>query len=104
MKKVFFAAIAIACAGYTNAQTGTEAATAIGKVETTADDQQKTPIKVEDLPALVKKSLASEAYAEWTAESAFWIDGANPHYEINLTKGNNKTVAHLDKEGNTVKL
>ena len=103
MKKAIFAAIAIASfTGYTNAQTETKTETAIATTTSPADDE-RTPIKLEDLPAAVKKSLASEAFAGWTATSAFSVSGTNPHYEINLMKGEEKMVTRLDKEGNTIK-
>jgi len=98
MKKAIFAAIAIASfTGYTNAQTETKTETAIATTTSPADDE-RTPIKLEDLPAAVKK-----AFAGWTATSAFSVSGTNPHYEINLMKGEEKMVTRLDKEGNTIK-
>ena len=98
MKKVMIAAIALTFAGYTNAATDHVTDTTI-----VASADTRTPIKVEDLPEAVKKSLASSAFEGWTPVSAYQVEGtALAYYEIMLTKEAEKKYIKLDKEGNTV--
>lgn len=98
MKKVIIATIALTFAGYTNATPVNNA-----EITITAEDT-RTPVKLEDLPEAVKKSLASTAFEGWTPAAAYLVEGvASSYYEITLTKDAEKTIAKLDKEGNTVK-
>jgi len=101
MKKAIFAVIAIACAGYTNAQTETTA-TANINVATNVEDQEKTPLKVEELPDAVRKALAGDAYTGWTTAEAFLVKSQKPYYEIKMVRGEEKMVVNLDNEGKKV--
>ena len=103
MKKIIIAAIAFSTVGYASAQ-ATETKTS-AEVATTvsADDQEKrTPVKLEDLPAAVNKTLAGDSYAGWKPSSAVWIDGKVPHYEIQLMRGEEKNTVKLSKEGQPI--
>lgn len=98
MKKIIIAAIALTFGGITNVVSANT-----GNIEITSEDN-RTPIKVEDLPEAVKKSLASTAFEGWTAVSAYLVEGvAGSHYEVTLTKEAEKKTVNFDKEGNTVK-
>lgn len=71
----------------------------------TVKEQGKEPIKPEELPEAVKKTLANAPYDEWETASAFSVttDDGKQYYEINLRKGETDvTIVKLDKEGNPV--
>ena len=98
MKKVIIVAIALTFAGYSNATSVNHRNTLI-----TAEDT-RTPIKIEDLPEAVKKTLSSTAYEGWTAVSAYLVEGTGiSYYEVTMTKDAEKKYVKLDKEGNSVK-
>lgn len=68
-------------------------------------DQGKEPVKPEDLPEPIKKTLADAPYNEWQVTSAFSVtaEDGKQHYEINLKKGEEETTTvKLDKDGNPV--
>lgn len=105
MKKVIIAAIALTFAGYTNAVSAqTQDTTVVSATVVTNGEDTRTPVKIEDLPEAVKKSLASTAYEGWSAVSAYWVEGtAASYYEITMTKEAEKKYIKIDKEGNSVK-
>ncbi len=99
MKKVIIAAIALTFAGYSNAAPVNTPDTNI----VAEAGETRTPIKIEDLPEAVKKSLASSAYEGWTPVAAYAVEGTGAsYYEITVTKEAEKKYVKLDKEGNSV--
>lgn len=116
MKKLMIAAVAFSFAGFASAQTETKAvAETTTSLQANIDDvtpsdtikaseiqDKRTAVKLEDLPAEVKKTLASDTYAGWKATSAVWIDSKVPHYEIQLAKGSEKNVAKIGKDGKPI--
>ncbi len=64
----------------------------------------KTPVKVEELPDAVKRSLDSEIYIGWKAEKAFLIKGDSPYYEISVkNEAGESKILLLDEAGSPVK-
>jgi hypothetical protein len=65
---------------------------------------EKKPVKVEELPDAVKAALAGDEYKEWKAEEAFHVKPAagSEHYEIKLKKGEEAKTVKLDKDGKVV--
>lgn len=106
MKKVIIAAIALTFAGYSNAApvNTPDTNTVVSTTDTlVASADTRTPVKVEDLPEAVKKSLASSAFEGWSPVAAYWVEGtAVSYYEITVTKEAEKKYVKLDKEGNSV--
>lgn len=103
MKKLIIAAIAFSSVGYASAQATETKATEQAQTAVVADEQDKrTPVKLEELPEGVKKTLASDSYAGWSASSAVWVDGKMPHYEITLMRGQEKNMVKLNKEGQPI--
>ncbi len=103
MKKLIIAAIAFSSVSYASAQATETKTTAEAQTTVAADEQDKrTPVKLEELPAAVKKTLSSDSYAGWTASSAVWVDGKMPHYEITLMRGEEKNTVKLSKEGQPI--
>lgn len=102
MKKAFIAAVVLSFAGYTNATTMT-ATTGDTTVVVAANEETRTPVKVEDLPDAVKATLATDSFKDWKATEAFWVENEAPHFEVHLLKGEEKTVVKLNKEGQSVK-
>ena len=112
------AAIAFSFAGFASAQAGEQKAlaeNATSVADTVAVDiavpsdtlkaevqDKRTNVKVEDLPAAVQKTLASDTYAGWKATSAVWVDSKMPHYEIQVVKGTEKNVVKISKDGTPI--
>lgn len=107
MKKLFLSAAAILTLGLgVQAQTETQLNnTATGEeIVMNSENQEKVPVKLEELPDGVKKALASESYAGWKAETAFLIKGDSPYYEINVkNEAGEAATLSLDETGAPVK-
>lgn len=65
---------------------------------------EKKPVKVEELPDAVKAALTGDDYKEWKAEKAFQVKSAtgSEYYEIELKKGEEAKTVKLDKDGKVV--
>lgn len=63
------------------------------------DDNTKTPVKIDELPEGVKKTLATDAYKGWTASEAFLVKGKTEYYEITVKKEAEVKTVKLNKEG-----
>ncbi|MES2689288.1 MAG: hypothetical protein V4658_02730 [Bacteroidota bacterium] len=63
------------------------------------DDNTKSPVKIEDLPEAVKKTLAADAYKGWAASEAFLVQGKAEYYEIIVKKEAEVKTLKLNKEG-----
>lgn len=63
------------------------------------DDNAKSPVKIEELPEAVKKTLATDAYKGWTASEAFLVQGKTEYYEIIVKKEAEVKTVKLNKEG-----
>lgn len=69
--------------------------------------KDRTPVKAEDLPEAIRKTLASEAYKGWAiAEAALVNDAVEPdgtvgigHYEVSLTKDKEKRIVKFKADG-----
>lgn len=118
MKKVVIAAFTLVTLGAVsaNAQTTTPAAqteqtapatqtTPPAQTESTATSDDKTAVKLEELPEAVKTTLASPSLKAWTATEAFLVKTADgkEYYAINVKKDNETGSIQLDKEGKPVK-
>lgn len=66
--------------------------------------QEKVAVKPEDFPEPVKTTLAGDAFAGWTASSAFLVtkQDNSQYYEITLKKGTETATINLDKDGKKV--
>lgn len=96
MKKVLVAAIAIAFTGISFAQDEVAVKTA---VEVKEGAEKKVEVKLEELPAAVKETLASDNFKEMKAEKAFLVEGDAKYYEIILAKGEERVVVKINEEG-----
>jgi hypothetical protein len=101
MKRLFIAGIAVAVTTTTFASS---AVTTSGTFVTIVkDEREKTPVKLEDLPAAVKKSLAGSDYDGWKPVTAYWVKSEKTSfYEIELTKGEEKKTVNLTPEGTRI--
>ncbi len=103
MKKIMFATLLSVVALSLNA--GNSLAGMVTKPTSAkmVGDDEKKPIKKEDLPEPVKMTLASPDYQGWEITAAFSVkkDDAE-YYEIKLKKGDKIITAKLDKEGKKV--
>lgn len=103
MKKTIIAAIALTFAGFTQAAPLDVPDTNVVLAANNEEDT-RVPVKLEELPENVKKTLAGDAYKGWTPASAFWVETkSSSYFEIELLKGDDKTFAKIDKQGQIVK-
>lgn len=100
MKKIVLATLFLASISFVSVNAQPSATQ-----ETVATAQaDETPVKPENLPEAVKKTLASEAYASWTVSAASLVsDGGNEYFKVDLVNGDQKQTVKLDKEGQIVK-
>ncbi len=104
MKKFIIAAIAITTTVFANAQAETE----INKAQATeiadANNPDRVKIKLEELPAPVRKVLTDSAYMEWTAKQAYIVKAEKPYYEVELANktGELRTVK-FNEDGTVIK-
>jgi hypothetical protein len=98
MKRLFIAAIAVTITTTTFASI---AATTSGtSVTTVREEREKTPVKLEELPAPVQKSLQSPDFDGWKPVTAYWVKTEkSSFYEIELTRGEEKKTVNLTAEG-----
>ncbi len=62
-------------------------------------EQEKTPVKVEELPEAVKNAIAGSDYKGWTVKTAYVLKGVKDIYEITFVKGQEITTANFSKDG-----
>ncbi|WP_207431322.1 hypothetical protein [Sabulibacter ruber] len=107
MKKVILSAFGLFVFATVSANAQTQTAqTAQTKPAATAAQDNKTPVKVEELPEAVKTALTSDAgLKEWTPTTAYLVKDAagKEYYTIEMKKGEEKGAIKLDKDGNQVK-
>lgn len=67
-------------------------------------NQDKVPVKPEDLPAAVKATINSEAFAGWKVVEAFLVTGDDKtqYYDLSVMKGKETARVKLDKNGRNV--
>ena len=102
MKKVILSAAFIAIAGLTAANAKSIYTTPVSYAAVQDSTQAKT-VKLEDLPAPVKTTLAADAYKDWTPASATIVktkDGE--HYAVIVKKGQEQAVLKIDATGKVI--
>ncbi|MNJ86245.1 hypothetical protein D3C87_37360 [compost metagenome] len=94
MKKLIIAAIAITTSVFANAQADTTQAQAAKEIAANNENPDRVKIKLEELPAAVRKVLTDSAYQGWTAKQAYIVKAEKPFYEVELanTTGELRTV------------
>ena len=63
-------------------------------------EDQRIPVKPEELPEPVKKLLTDEQYKDWKVSEAYMVQEERKIYEITLSKGQEKMVIKVDEKGN----
>jgi hypothetical protein len=106
MKKFIIAAIAITTTVFANAQADVNATQAKTEEVTTANPD-RVQIKLEDLPAAVRKSLTGDAFQGWTAKTAYIVKTAKadkPYYEVELVNAKSEAnVVKFNEDGTVIK-
>lgn len=98
------ALLTISLAAQAQTETELKNATTGDKIVMNSEEQEKIPVKIEDLPTAVTKALESESYIGWKAETAFLIKGDSPYYEINVkNEAGEMATLNLDEAGVPVK-
>lgn len=66
--------------------------------------EEKVPVKPENLPEGIKKTIKSDEFTGWTVKKAFLVTEENnkQYYELQVAKGSESARVKLDKEGNNV--
>lgn len=85
-------------------------ATIANPVKTVATEiiaqQEKAPIKLEELPDAVKTTLSSEQFTGWIPSEASVVtpkEGVK-YFEVSLKKGDETKVVNLSEEGKVVEI
>lgn len=68
--------------------------------------QEKTPIKLEELPDAVKTTLSGEQFTDWAPSAAFVVtpeEGAK-YFEVTLNKGEEVKVVNLSEDGKVIEI
>ncbi len=68
--------------------------------------QEKTPIKLEELPDAVKTTLTGEQFTGWAPAEAFVVtpeEGAK-YFEVTLKKGEEVKVVNLGEDGKVIEI
>lgn len=103
MKKFIIAAIAITTTVFANAQ----AETAAPKTKTeaaNATNPDRVKIKLEELPAAIRKALTEDAFQGWTAKQAYIVKAEKPYYEVELTNTKSElNVVKFKDDGTVIK-
>ena len=62
-----------------------------------ADSLQKTPVKIEELPAPVKTELPTDVFKTWVPTTAFDVKSGNTeYYEVDVKKGSEEKAVWRD--------
>lgn len=68
--------------------------------------QEKTAVKLEELPDAVKTALSGDEYATWTPTAAFIVtpeEGAK-YYEVSLKHEDQVKVVNLGEDGKVIEI
>ncbi len=101
MKKLIFTAAAITTTLFANAQTEIKQAKPTEAVAS-VENPDKVPIKIEDLPGAVQKTIKSDAYMGWTPGKAYVVKSDVPYYEVEFTNKKSETNWVKFKEDGSV--
>ncbi len=100
MKKLIISAVALTLISFASVQ-----AKPVLQTETELNiNQDKVSVKPEDLPAAVKATISSEAFAGWKVVEAFLVtaDDKTQYYDLSVKKGKEAARVKLDKDGRNV--
>lgn len=100
MKKIMLSAAILAFAGLSVAQANPFQPSIIQGIV----QDERTPVKPEDLPDAVKTTLSGEVYAGWAVKEAYAVapTQGTPYFEVTLEKEGETQMVQLDAEGNIV--
>ncbi|WP_159467699.1 hypothetical protein [Dyadobacter sp. 3J3] len=100
MKKLIMSAVALTLISFASVQ-----ATPITEPNHAATvTQEKVSVKPEDLPAAVKATINSDAFAGWKVTTAYLVtnDDKTQYYDLSVKKGSENARVKLDKNGKNV--
>ncbi|MBK0383885.1 hypothetical protein I5M32_13030 [Pedobacter sp. SD-b] len=99
MKKIILSAALLAFVGLATVQAGELKQSSA--IVNTVDSTKSTPVKLEDLPAPVKATLASDAYKDWTPTEAFMVveEGGKSYYQVNVKKEEKTGSVKINADG-----
>jgi len=100
MKKLIISAVALTLISFASVQ-----ATPFSEnKEAVTINQDKVSVKPDDLPAAVKATISSEAFAGWKVVEAFLVtaDDKTQYYDLSVKKGKENARVKLDKNGRNV--
>jgi hypothetical protein len=99
MKRLFIAAIALTASTVTFASANSLSVTPPDSTITATLTEDKTPVKIDELPVAVKNALKTD-FAGWNPVVAYWVKSEkSSFYEIELQKGDEKKIVNLTAEG-----
>ncbi|QRQ99684.1 hypothetical protein [Dyadobacter sandarakinus] len=105
MKKLVVSALAFSLISFASVQAepiSQHAQTATTQVAKLKED--KVPVKPEELPEAIKKTIKGEQFSGWKVKKAFLVteDDKTQYYELQVANGDESARVKLDKNGNNV--
>ncbi len=104
MKKVILSAAVLLVAGLATVKANTLPTNMhTVAIVNQADSLQKTPIKLDELPAPVKTVLQTDVFKTWVPSEAFDVKaGTTEYYEVDVKKGAETKALKFDKAGKII--
>lgn len=100
---MFAFAAMLGSVAFVNAQDASQepSTNAVAPTEQAPQQEEKTKIKSEELPAPVKKALEMQDYRGWLIDAAYKVN-ATEQYEVHLKNGAETKIVNFDKDGKVV--
>lgn len=105
MKKLVVSALALSLISFASVQANPVFQTTQANTEQVANAKEdKVPVKPEDLPEGIKKTIKGEQFSGWKITKAYLVTGDDnaKYYELQVSNGGESARVKLDKDGNNV--
>ena len=104
MKKLIVSALAITLISFASVKANNTEFDLQEKTAVNSQQQEKVPVKPENLPEGIKKTIQGEEFAGWKVTSAFLVTAPDKtqYYELNVKNGSEAAMVKLDKNGKNV--
>ena len=104
MKKLIVSALALTLISFASVKANTTEFSLQEKSAISSQQQEKVPVKPENLPEGIKKTIQGEEFAGWKVTSAFLVTAPDKtqYYELNVKNGSEAAMVKLDKNGKNV--
>ena len=103
MKKLIVSAMAFTLISFASVQASSPLVSDSKTAVSMTVKEDKVPVKPEDLPEGIKKTIKSDEFTGWIVKKAFLVkESDKQYYELQVAKGSESARVKLDKDGNNV--